>query len=138
MADRRDRRKLVTLPATYKPGFLARMNQRQVLGRTLKERVGRIVADRGGVEGLSYVQASRIQRFVFLEALIEFGEQRLARGEAIDIGTHVQAINTHVLLGERIGSERKPRNVRTLADVMRAAPRAIEPRPEHQPAQHGA
>jgi predicted NUDIX family phosphoesterase len=117
-------RKLVTLPDKYVPDFLERMNLNHLLGRTISRRIDEIETDRGGPEVLSYVQRSNIKRFVWMEALVEHGEQRMAAGESIELGAHVQAVNTYMALGVRIGLERKPRNVRRLADVMQGRPAA--------------
>ena len=55
---------------------------------------------------------------VWLEAVIEHSEQRLAAGDGIDLGGHTQAINTLIGLYRLLGLERRTRKVRTLREVM--------------------
>jgi len=61
---------------------------------------------------------------VWLEAIIEHSEQRLAAGEAIDLGGHTQAINSLLGLYRLLGTERRLRPSRTLREVMNGVPEA--------------
>jgi hypothetical protein len=113
----RDRRKLASLPDTYVPDFLEKLNRNLVLGRTLNQRYEQIVADRGGLESLTYIQLADIRSYVFLDAIIEHNEQQVAKGEPIDQGVHVQAINTRALLSGRIGVGRLTKPLRSFAEA---------------------
>ena len=118
---------LATIPDRYSPGFAERLDKRTSIAKAIIERIETIEADMGGAEALSHARRSLIRRTVWLEAVIEHSEQKLAAGEGIDLGGHTQAINSLLGLYRLIGLERRPRPVRRLAEVMRADPAPERP-----------
>lgn len=128
----RDSRLMVTLEDRFRPDFAERLDRRTALAKGLLARVEQIESDLGGSDGLSHARRSLVRRVVWLEAVVEHAEQRLAAGEAIDLGGHVSAVNSLVGLYRLLGTERRPRTVRRLADVM-AGRVSAAPAPEAAP-----
>ncbi len=111
-------RLLATIPDRYSPDFAERLDGRTHVAKTILGRIEAIESDMGGADGLSHARRSLIRRVVWLEAVIEHSEQRLAAGDGIDLGGHTQAINTLIGLYRLLGLERRTRKVRTLREVM--------------------
>lgn len=112
-------RLLATIPDRYSPDFAERLDGRTSIARAIRERIEAIESDCGGADSLSHARRSLIRRVVWLEAIIEHSEQRLAAGEGIDLGGHTQAINSLLGLYRLLGLERRQRPVMRLRDVMR-------------------
>ncbi len=113
---------MATIPDKYCPGFAERLDKRTAIAKAIIERIEAIEGDLGGAESLSHARSSLVRRVVWLEAIIEHSEQKLATGEAIDLGGHTQAINSLLGLYRLIGLERRQRPVRRLQDVMAERP----------------
>lgn len=110
---------LATIPDKYSPDFADRLDGRTTIAKAIRERIEAIETDMGGADGLSHARRSLVRRVVWLEAIIEHSEQKLAAGEGIDLGGHTQAINSLLGLYRLIGLERRARPVERLRDVMR-------------------
>ena len=108
-------RKLTRLPEKYEPGFLREMDRRTELHKRLSERYETIVMDAGGMESIAVVKLSLIERFVFLEAMLQTWEARIVespKAEEALASRWTQAINTLQGLAQKIGLERlAPRTV---------------------------
>jgi hypothetical protein len=98
------------LPAKFKTGFLEGLDKRTDLARALRQNYDDIVADIGGVDELSHIKSVLVERFVWLEAIVQQIEHQLTVGE-IDrseaISRWVQALNTLIGLSKVLGIERK-------------------------------
>jgi hypothetical protein len=116
----RSGRVMVTIPDKYSADFVDRLDKRTAIAKAILGRIEGIESDLGGGDSLSYARRSLVRRVVWLEAIIEHTEQRLAGGEAIDIGAHTQATNTLVGLYKTLGLERRPKPVARLHEHMRA------------------
>jgi hypothetical protein len=132
MADRSSKI-LATIPDKYSPDFAERLDKRTSIAKAICGRIETIENDMGGAESLSHAHRSLIRRTVWLEAIIEHSEQRLAAGEGIDLGGHTQAINTLIGLCRLIGLKRQPKPVESLRDIWRADAEA-EPERRAEPA----
>lgn len=110
---------LATIPDKYSPGFAERLDKRTNIAKAICGRIEAIETDMGGTDSLSHARRSLVRRVVWLEAIIEHSEQKLAAGEGIDLGGHTQAINSLLGLYRLLGLERRPRPVQRLRDVMR-------------------
>ena len=119
---------LATIPDKYSPDFADRLDKRTSLARTILGRIEAIETDMGGADALSHARRSLIRRVVWLEAVVEHSEQKLAAGDGIDLGGHTQAINSLLGLYRLLGLERRQRPVKRLRDVMNGTP-AAEPAP---------
>lgn len=128
MSDR-STRAMVTIPDKYSPDFAERLDKRTVIARTVLSRIENIESDLGGGDSLSHARRSLVRRVVWLEAIIEHTEQRLAAGEAIDIGSHTQATNTLVGLFKTLGLERRQKPVKSLRDYMNGTPAPVSGTP---------
>ena len=109
---------MATIPDKYSPDFAERLDGRTSIAKAILGRIEAIQTDLGGADGLSHARRSLIRRVVWLEAIVEHSEQRLAGGEGIDLGGHTQAINTLIGLYRLLGLERRQRPVKTLREVM--------------------
>jgi hypothetical protein len=117
MADR-SAKVLATIPDKYEPGFVERLDRRTNIAKAILGRIEGIESDLGGANDLSHARRSLVRRVVWLEAIIEHSEQRLAAGVGIDLGGHTQAINSLLGLYRLLGLDRRARPVRTLREVM--------------------
>jgi hypothetical protein len=109
---------MVTIPDRYAPDFADRLDKRTSVAKAICARIETIETDMGGADSLSHARRSLVRRVVWLEAIIEHAEQRLAAGEAVDLGGHTQAINSLLGLYRLIGLERRQKPMRRLRDVM--------------------
>ena len=99
-----------SLPAKFRAGFLAELDGRTELSRALRANYDAIVADIGGPGEVGHIKASLIERFCWLEAILQTLEHDLASG-AIDksdaVGKWIQAVNSLSGLAKVLGVERK-------------------------------
>lgn len=108
-------RKQNKLPAKYEKGFIRKMDGRTEIARELRAAFDEIVADQGGIEGLSHVRRSLVERFCWLEAVLRSLELRIAEADKAEtaelLSRWIQALNSLVGLGKCIGLERRARKV---------------------------
>jgi len=112
------RRILATIPDRYSPDFAERLDKRTSIAKAIRARIEAIETDMGGADSLSHARRSLVRRVVWLEAIVEHSEQKLAAGEGIDLGGHTQAINTLLGLYRLLGLERRQRPAKRLRDLM--------------------
>lgn len=112
------------LPAGYRAGWLEKLDRRTRVARAIMDRIAVLASDAGGAETLSHAQQSLIKRAVFLEAIVESHELRFASGEAIDVGSYTQALNSMLGVYRVVGIARRAKPVRTLHEhlAQQAAP----------------
>jgi hypothetical protein len=111
------RGKRTTLPAKYEPGFIRELDGRYALAQRLTTAFEEVVADCGGVESLTHVQLSMIERFCFLEAQLQNWEAEIARHPKESehlVSRWVQATNALQGLAKVVGLERRLPNTLTL------------------------
>lgn len=121
MARRPKQKLLATIPVTYEPDFVERLDGRTRLANIIPRRINAIESDMGGAESLSYTRKSLVRRAVWLEAVVETYEQSLAKDLTVDLGAYTQAINSLLGLFRLLGLERRQKPVRRLHDVMKGA-----------------
>lgn len=99
-----------SLPTRFRAGFLAELDGRTDVAKALRANYQAIVADVGGIDDVSHVKAALIERFVWLEAILQTIEHELVTG-AIDkgeaLGRWIQAVNSLSGLAKVLGVERK-------------------------------
>lgn len=99
-----------TLPVTFKAGFLADLDKRTELAKSLRSNYDAIVADIGGTDDVGHIKASLVERFVWLEAILQTIEHELVNGtidKAEALGRWIQAVNSLTGLAKVLGVERK-------------------------------
>jgi hypothetical protein len=101
--------KATELPSRYDEGFLDGLDGRFRIAREVRDRLAVVHADLGGEAHLSYLQRSLAKRYVWLELHHEADEARLARGEAVNLGAHVQRLNSMIGVARILGIERQRR-----------------------------
>ncbi len=102
--------KPVTLPPTFKTGFLTELDGRTELARALRANYDTIVADVGGPLEISHVKGALIERFVWLEGILQSIEHEMVSGVTTKteaIGRWIQAVNSLSGLAKVLGVERK-------------------------------
>jgi len=103
------RRKLKpALPKLFQPGFIDELDCRTLMARALRQRFESIAADLGGIDALSTIKASLIERFVFLEAVLLRMEAALAntddaKASAEVVARWVQSVNAYQGLAKVLG-----------------------------------
>jgi hypothetical protein len=114
-------KRLATIPPTYTPDFVERLDGRTKLATIIPARIAAIESDLGGTESLSHFRKSLVRRAVWLEAVVETFEQGLACDRLTDLGAYTQAINSMLGIYRQLGLERRLKTVRSLRDVMSGA-----------------
>jgi len=79
--------------------------------RRYRDLVLEIVADQGGIENLAQARLQLIRRFAAASVLAESLEASLVDGKTIDIAEHAQLCSSLVRLAQRIGINRRLKNI---------------------------
>lgn len=110
------------LPDKYVPGFLRKLDQRCEVSIRLTTAYVNVVADLGGEETLSHSKLALIERFVFLQGLLETWEAEIATNPTASaelVGKLVQATNAFVGLAKTLGLERRAKATIDLQTYLR-------------------
>jgi hypothetical protein len=100
---------------------LPNVDGRSLIARRYRDVVNAILVDQGGEDQCSESRKQLVRRFAAAAVLAEQLEAKLARGEEIDIAEHVMLSSTLVRLAQRIGIDRRAKNITpTLADYLAA------------------
>jgi len=137
MAEKRKNKstKAIEIPTRFTDDFLSTMDGRGEVTRTLRQRLGQLVADLGGFSNLSYMEQSLCKRIVHLERSIEKRELSLAHGGECDETVYLSSINVLSGLFGKIGLKRRARKIQSLEDYLKRPP--PEPQPAPPPAPSG-
>jgi len=79
--------------------------------RRYRDIVNAILVDQGGVDQCSESRKQLIRRFAAAAVIAEQMESRLANGEQIHIAEHAQLASTLVRIAQRIGINRRAKNI---------------------------
>lgn len=113
------KRKQRDVPARFEPGFIARMDGRTRYATFLRDRYDAIVTDLGGADAVGHIKAALVERFVWLEAILQTIEVGIAN-EEVDpdevVGRWIQAVNALSGLATKLGIERVARDVPNLRE----------------------
>jgi hypothetical protein len=91
------------------------------VARRYHDIASQIAADQGGVDHMSEVRLQLVRRFAAASVLAEMMEAQLANGEDIDVQRHAHLSSTLVRIAQRIGIDRRARNITpTLRDYLDA------------------
>ncbi len=104
------RHKPQSLPAKFKVGFLSVLDGRTDLAKALRASYEAVVNDIGGKDDVSTVKAALVERFVWLQAILQTLEHEMAQGltdKAEAIGKWIQAVNALSGLAKVLGVDRK-------------------------------
>jgi hypothetical protein len=91
--------------------LLPGIDGRSATARRLRDIYFALASDQGGADRLSEARQQLCRRFAAAACLAENMEARLARGEPIDIAEHSLLSSTLVRLAQRIGIDRRARNI---------------------------
>ena len=91
--------------------LLPNIDGRSVIARRYRDITAAILVDQGGEDRCSESRKQLIRRFAAAAVLAEQLESRLANGEQIDIAEHATLSSTLVRLAQRIGIDRRSRDV---------------------------
>jgi len=95
---------------------------RTLIARRYRDIASAIAADQAGADRLSEARLQLVRRFAAAACIAEGMEARLAAGEEIDIAQHALLCSSLVRLVQRIGIDRRLRDVTpSLADYLAAA-----------------
>jgi hypothetical protein len=93
------------------------------VARRFRDIAAAILVDQGGVDVCSESHRQLIRRFSAACVLAEELEGRLARGEEIDVERHALLCSTLTRLAQRIGIDRRAKNITpSLGDYLRSPP----------------
>jgi hypothetical protein len=100
--------------------LLPGLDGRSATARRFRDLVNAFVADMGGLDRCSEIKLGLLRRLAAIVVQAELMEARMVNGEAIDVGTLCTLASTTVRLSQRLGLERKVRDVTpSLGDVIR-------------------
>lgn len=118
MGARTERRK--ALPERYEVGFLREFDRRTELYQRLSSIYETILEDVGGAESIAHTRLALIERFVFLEAVLQELEQDIAKNPKASeekLSRWIQGLNSLTGLAKTIGLDRKVKTVNLKAYV---------------------
>jgi hypothetical protein len=99
--------------------LLPGVDGRSPTARRYRDLCATLSADQGGAAHLSEARTQLVRRFAAAACLAENMEAKLVNGEAIDLAEHALLCSTLVRLAQRIGIDRRSRNVTpTLSDYL--------------------
>jgi hypothetical protein len=90
---------------------LPNVDGRSIVARRFRDISFAILADQGGADCCSESKLQLIRRFAACAVIAEQMEAQLARGEPINIAEHSQLSSTLTRLAQRIGIERRAKDV---------------------------
>jgi hypothetical protein len=99
---------------------LANIDKRTAAGQHALELVRAFEADLGGADNLGVAARQLVQRAAVLGAFIESIEVRWLAGEQIELLDLLAATNTQRRLLADLGLERRPRDISSFGDLLRA------------------
>jgi hypothetical protein len=105
----RRRNKLQELPRKFDVGFLDKMDARKTLARLMRDGFDELSEDLGGKDNMSYVKASLVERFIYLEAILSKIEIQMFESDSkFDnlFSRWTMATNTFLGLARTLGLER--------------------------------
>ena len=91
--------------------LLPGLDGRSASARRFRDLVNAFVADMGGLDCCSEIKRGLVRRLAATTVQAEMLEARMMNGEAIDIATLCTLASTTVRLSQRLGLERRARNV---------------------------
>ena len=101
--------------------LLPGLDGRSASARRFRDLVNAFVADMGGLECCSEIRLGLVRRLAATTVQAEMLEARMVNGEQIDISQLCTLASTTVRLSQRLGLERKQRDVTpSLSDLIRA------------------
>lgn len=101
--------------------LLPGLDGRSATARRFRDLVNAFVADMGGLDHCSEIKLGLVRRLAATTVQAEMLEARMVNGEAIDISQLCTLASTTVRLSQRLGLERKQRDVTpSLSDLIRA------------------
>jgi hypothetical protein len=109
--------------------ILPDVDNRSQVARRFFDISSAIIADQGGLDRLAEARLQLIRRFAASAVMAEQLEAALARGEAIDIGQHAQLVSSMVRVSNRIGVNRRAK------EIVPTLQHYLETRADHDEAQ---
>ena len=91
--------------------LLPGLDGRSATARRFRDLVNAFVADMGGLDRCSEVRLGLVRRLAATTVQAEMLEARMVNGDTIDIATLCTLASTTVRLSQRLGLERRARNV---------------------------
>ena len=114
----------IEISEKFNADFMAELDGRVKVSKTLRQRLGSLASDLGGIEQLSYREQSISRRCVHLERQVERFEMTLAHGGTLpDFQSYLSAITTLSSLYSKLGKQdlkRQPKMLGTIPERMAA------------------
>ena len=96
---------------TNKKDLLPGVDGRTVIYRRFRDIASQVALDQGGLDQLSEARLQLVRRFAAAAVLAEQLEAALANGQEINVERHALLCSTLTRLAQRIGIDRRTRNV---------------------------
>ena len=110
------------LAERYEAGYLDQLDGRVRVAKNLRERLGALVSDLGGLAALSYQERSLCRRVIHLERIIDKKELTLAHNGTIDEQSYYSALNALSGLFSKLGLKRRARKIASLEEYLKQQP----------------
>lgn len=111
--------------------LLPGLDGRSASARRFRDLVLSYISDSGGIENCSEVRLGLIRRLASTTVAAELLEARMVNGESVDLNKLCTLASTTVRLATRLGIERQPKPVESLASILAR----MEPEGELEPKQ---
>jgi hypothetical protein len=115
------------LPTKVRPGWLRKLDQRSVIARTLLVRLSQITDHLGGVDNISAIEQSLLERFIHVEAIACAMEGEMRDGKPIHVPEYMSAVDRLHGLGRTLGLKRRARDLPSLAQIKADLEREPQP-----------
>ena len=108
-------------PEQYEPDFLADMDQRRNLTQDLRSRHKQLVYDLGGIDNLSYVEKSLIERSLWIEHFVTCIEKQLILNPDIppDTDEWFKGVRALESVYSKLGLKRRAKEVESLTTYLK-------------------
>ncbi len=110
-------------PKKYETNFLQKLDRRTASYQILNDGFNEVVSDMGGLDGLSHVQKSLAERYIFLEFVLRNVEKQMARNPKKSeelLSRWIQGLNSLTGLARTIGLHRKAKKIDSLQSYVRS------------------
>ena len=91
--------------------LLPKLDGRSSAARRFRDLVSAFITDMGGADQCSDIKLGLLRRLAAVTVQSELIEARMINGEAVDIGTLCTLASTTVRLSQRLGLERRTRDI---------------------------
>lgn len=114
------RRKRIKLPKAARAGWMSRQDNRERDARERNAHYVSIATDLGGIENLSMLKRSLLERFIHAQAIVAQIEGDMRECRSVDIAHYVMVTDRVIRLAQALGLDRVAKRVPRALDYAAA------------------